>query len=141
MAFNTNSADDGRGPVAEINVTPLVDVMLVLLIIFMVTAPFMEQGIPLQLPKAASKALPKEDQPVTLSLTKESRIFLNKEEVGLNNLSPKLRQFFASRAKKEIFIRADGELPYAFVAQAMAMVKNAGIDKIGLVTMPPEGQK
>src|SRR5471030_2588523 len=95
-------------PVAEINVTPLVDVMLVLLVIFMVTAPFMENVIPIQLPKAAAKALEKSEAPVTLSLTKETRIFLGRDEVFLSGLEIKLQAFFKTRAKKEIFIRADG---------------------------------
>jgi biopolymer transport protein TolR len=137
MAFTNN--DDG-GPVSDINITPLVDVMLVLLVIFMVTAPMMESGIPLQLPKASAKAIPKDEVPVTLSLTKESRVYLNREEISPTELKPKLITFFKHRDKKEIFIRADGELPYAFVAQAMATVKMAGIHKIGLVTAPPDSK-
>lgn len=139
MAFSTNS--DERGPVSEINITPLVDVMLVLLVIFMVTAPMMEQGIPIQLPKAAAKAIEKESAPMTLSLTKDGRVFLNKEEIEQGRLQSKLVAVYKARAKKEIFIRADGELPYAVVAQTMAAVKMAGIDKIGLVTLPPDGKK
>lgn len=139
MAFSTNS--DERGPVSEINITPLVDVMLVLLVIFMVTAPMMEQGIPIQLPKAAAKAIEKESAPMTLSLTKDGRIYLNKEEIEQGRLQSKLAAVYKARAKKEIFIRADGELPYAVVAQTMAAVKMAGIDKIGLVTLPPDGKK
>jgi len=133
---------DEQGPVAEINITPFVDVMLVLLVIFMVTAPLLESGIPIELPKASAKALPKTDEvPVTLNLDKDSRIYLNKDETALPELRQKLQAFFKGRAKKEIFIRADGSLPYAFVAQTMATVKNAGIHKIGLVTLPPEGDK
>ncbi len=141
MSFGSsgNSSDDNP-PLADINVTPLVDVMLVLLVIFMVTAPFMENGIPIQLPKANAKALPKDETPVTLNLTHDTRIFLNREEVFLSALQGRLQAFFKGRASKEIFIRADGTLPYAFVAQTMAAVKMAGIDKIGLVTLPPEGK-
>jgi biopolymer transport protein TolR len=138
MGFSMNSGDD-RGPVAEINVTPLVDVMLVLLVIFMVTAPFMENGIPIQLPKASTKAIGKDQSPVTMTLTKDSRIFLGREETTFARLIPTLQQLFRDRPRKEIFIRADGGLPYAFVAQSMAAVRQAGIDKIGLVTAPPEG--
>jgi len=139
MAMNLGGGSEDRAPVSEINVTPLVDVMLVLLVIFMVTAPFMEQGIPIQLPKAKTKAIEKGESPVVLTLTKENRIYLNKEEVYLTTLSGRLQILFRTRAKKELFIRADGGLPYANVAQAMAIVKNSGIDKIGLVTMPPDG--
>jgi len=139
MAGGFKSDNDGM-PVAEINITPLVDVMLVLLVIFMVATPMMENGIPLQLPRASAKALPKQEPPLTLSLTKETRVFLGKEEVPFSQLRAKLQQYFRTRNKKEVFIRADGALPYAFVAQAMATVKSAGIDRIGLVTLPPDGE-
>jgi len=138
MGMNLGGGSEDRAPVSEINVTPLVDVMLVLLVIFMVTAPFMEQGIPIQLPKAKTKSIEKGENPVVLTLTKENRLYLNKEEVYLTTLPQRLQILFKTRTKKEIFIRADGALNYAAVAQAMATVKNAGIDKIGLVTMPPE---
>lgn len=138
MGMGSGKYDDS-GPMAEINITPFVDVMLVLLIIFMVAAPLLESGIAIQLPKASAKAIPKSDEsPVTLNITKDSRVYLNKDEISLNELPTKLQSFFQRRDKKEIFIRADGELPYAFVAQAMAIVKTAGIHKIGLVTLPPD---
>jgi biopolymer transport protein TolR len=136
MAGFRNSSDD-YGPVAEINITPLVDVMLVLLVIFMVTAPMLESGIPIQLPKASSKALPKGETPVTLNISKEGKIFFQKEEIPFNALSSKLQQFYQGRDKQEIYIRADSALTYGFVAEVMATVKNAGILKIGLVTLPP----
>lgn len=137
-AFRNN--DDG--PIAEINITPFVDVMLVLLVIFMVTAPLLESGIPIQLPKASAKALPKSDEaPVTLNISKESRIYLNKDEVAISDLKSRLQLYFRGRRQKEIFIRADGTLQYSFVAQTMATVKSAGITKIGLVTLPPEEQR
>jgi biopolymer transport protein TolR len=137
MAFNSSS--DNSGPVADINITPLVDVMLVLLVIFMVTTPMMENGIPLQLPKASSKAIPKGDKPVTLSITKQTRVFINKEEVPYSQLKLRLKDYFKGGRRKEIFIRADGELAYAVVAKTMATIKAAGIDRIGLVTLP-EGE-
>jgi biopolymer transport protein TolR len=138
-AFKNN---DDLGPMAEINITPLVDVMLVLLVIFMVTAPLLESGIPIALPRASSKALPKTDEaPVTLNISKESRIYLNKDEVSVADLKRRLQLYFRGRRQKEIFIRADGTLQYAFVAQTMATVKSAGISKIGLVTLPPEEQR
>ncbi len=132
------SGSDDQGPVSEINITPFVDVMLVLLVIFMVTAPMMESGIPIQLPKASAKALPKDENPVTLSLTRDSRVFLNQVEIPFADLRKSVINLFKNRSKKEVFIRADGALAYAVVAQAMAEVKNAGVDKIGLVTLPPE---
>lgn len=126
------------GPVAEINITPLVDVMLVLLIIFMVAAPMMESGIPLQLPKASAKALPKDEVPVVLSISKDTRVFLGREEIENSRLIPKLQSYFKDKQKKEIFIRADQALPYGVVAQTMAAIKSAGIHRIGLVTLGPE---
>lgn len=138
MAFNAGG--DHNSPVAEINITPLVDVMLVLLVIFMVTTPMMESGVAIQLPKASAKALPKSEKPVTLSLTKETRVFINKEEIPYSQLKTRLQDYFKASKKKEIFIRADGELQYAVVAKTMATVKAAGIDRIGLVTAPPEGE-
>lgn len=139
MSGQSGQSDPGGGPMAEINITPFVDVMLVLLIIFMVAAPLLESGIAIQLPKAAAPALPKSDEsPVTLNIMKDSRIYLNKEEIPLNQLSPKLRAFYAKRANKDIYIRADGSLPYDFVMKAIAVVKSAGISKLGLVTEPPD---
>ncbi len=139
MAFGSGSDNDNL-PLAEINITPLVDVMLVLLVIFMVTAPMMESGVPLQLPRASAKALPKAEKPLTLSLTKETRVFINKEEIPYSQLKTKLKEYFRESKRKEVFIRADGELAYAIVAKTMALVKSAGIDRIGLVTLPPEGE-
>jgi len=129
---------DGDGPVSEINITPLVDVMLVLLIIFMVTAPMLENGIPIELPKASAKAIDKGESPVTLNIAVGPRIYLIRDEVQLGDLPNALRLHFKNKDKKEIFIRADGSIPYGYVAQAMAIVKQVGIHKIGLVTMPPE---
>ncbi len=138
MGFGSQS--DNNAPLSEINITPFVDVMLVLLVIFMVTTPMMETGVPLQLPRASAKALPKAEKPVTLSVTKETRVFINKEEIPYSQLKARLKDFFRTRKRKEVFIRADGELPYAVVAKTMATVKAAGIDRIGLVTLPPEGE-
>ena len=138
--FNSNSDGDNL-PLAEINITPLVDVMLVLLVIFMVTTPMMESGVPLQLPRAATTPLPKAEKPLTLSITKENRFFMNKEEVANGQLRERLVDYFKARKRKEVFIRADGELSYAVVAKAMALVKAAGIDRIGLVTLPPEAER
>lgn len=129
---------DDQGPMSEINITPFVDVMLVLLVIFMVAAPLLESGIPLELPKASAKALPKSEAPVTLNITNESKLYLGKEQVFLSSLDETLQKFYKGRKDKQIYIRADGRLPYAFVAQTMATVKMAGIHKIGLVTLPPE---
>lgn len=133
MAGFRTGSDDSQ-PLSEINITPFVDVMLVLLIIFMVAAPLMESGIAVQLPKAATKALTKEEDPVVLTITKDKKLFLGKTEFSEEGLSQKLRELYQKRDKKEILIRADADLPYGRVASTMALVKNMGVHKIGLVT-------
>lgn len=130
------SSQEPGAPLSEINITPLVDVMLVLLVIFMVSAPMMESGIAIRLPKAATKALPQEDKPATLSITKDSRFYLNKEEVQPSQLGTRLKEYFKHSKRQEVFIRAADELQYQVVVSAMSAVKSAGIDRIGLVTMP-----
>ncbi len=140
MAFKTSSSNENR-PVAEINITPLVDVMLVLLVIFMVTAPLMDNGIPIQLPKTSAKALPKDEAPVVLSLSKDSRVSFNQQEIPYSEIRKRVESYFKTHSKKEIFIKADAELPYGVVAHAMAEVKNGGVDKIGLLTQPKEKEK
>lgn len=132
--FRTNS-DDSQ-PLSEINITPFVDVMLVLLIIFMVAAPLLESGIPIQLPKANTKSLPKEAEPVVLTITKDKKLFIGKMEISKEGLPLKLKNLFVGRDKSEILIRADSDLPYGVVATTMAVIKNSGIHKIGLVTEP-----
>lgn len=133
MAGFKSSSDDSQ-PLSEINITPFVDVMLVLLIIFMVAAPLLESGISVQLPKAATKSIPMESDPVVLTITKDKKLFLGKAELSKESLETKLTDFFKKREQKEIFIRADKELPYGLVASTMALVKNSGIHKIGLMT-------
>lgn len=135
------TGEDQYSPISEINITPLVDVMLVLLIIFMVTVPLLESGILIQLPKTSAKALPKDELPIVLHVTKDRRFFLNQDALLPSDLVRTLQKYFRNRAKKELFIRADESLSYGFVAQTMAAVKMAGIHKIGLVTMPPERGK
>ncbi|MFM8269995.1 MAG: protein TolR [Pseudomonadota bacterium] len=133
MAGFKTSSDDSQ-PLSEINITPFVDVMLVLLIIFMVAAPLLESGISVQLPKAATKSIPMESDPVVLTITKEKKLFLGKNEISKDALESKLKDTFKKREQKEILIRADTELAYGVVASTMALVKNSGIHKIGLMT-------
>ena len=131
MAFQHGS----QKVLSEINVTPFVDVMLVLLIIFMVTAPLLEQGINVNLPKSTSKeSLEVSDEQVVLSIDKSQLIYINKSSIPLNQLREKLRAIFQNKKRKEIFVRADKSVPYGFVISAMDEIKNAGIVKVGLET-------
>ena len=121
---------------AEINITPFVDVMLVLLIIFMVAAPMMQQGIDVDLPETTTQALRVHDSPLILSVKKDGRFFLGRSEIPLENLVSKLEAIFEARESKEIYLRADREAPYGTVVKAIAAARNAGSDSLGIVTEP-----
>jgi biopolymer transport protein TolR len=125
-------------PMAEINVTPLVDVMLVLLIIFMVTAPMMQMGIDVNLPRVKAKSVDVAEEKLVLTVNGAKEIFLNKSKIPLPGLGAKLEAIFASRIDREVFLRADRNVPYGFVVEVMAEVRKAGVDKLGMITEPPE---
>ena len=131
-----SSGGDNNGMMAEINVTPFVDVMLVLLIIFMVTAPMMNQGVQVQLPKAAAEQLPTDEKALILSISQEGQYFMAEEDYELSELKMKLQAIAAANPDKEVFIRADALVPYEKVAQLMAACTQAGITKLGMVTEP-----
>ncbi|WP_101067462.1 protein TolR [Roseovarius salinarum] len=122
-------------PMAEINVTPFVDVMLVLLIIFMVAAPLMTVGVPVELPKTAANALPGEqEEPLTLTITGDGLVMIQETQVPRADLVGKLRAIAAERAGTRVYLRADGEVPYALVVQVMGALNRGGFTDIGLVT-------
>lgn len=125
-------------PLAEINVTPLVDVMLVLLIIFMVTAPMLSMGIDVNLPKVKSKSVDVAEEKLVLTINESKEIFLNKTKMPLGELNAKLEAIFSNRIDREIFLRADKNVPYGFVVEVMSEVRKAGVDKLGMITEPPE---
>jgi biopolymer transport protein TolR len=127
---------DDRRPMADINVTPLVDVMLVLLVIFMVTAPMMQQGVQVNLPKANTKAMTPQEESVVVSVDKNGKVFINKDEIPAADLRNRLSTMFASREKKEVFLKADAGVPYGEVVKTMADIKGAGIERLGMVTEP-----
>jgi biopolymer transport protein TolR len=130
--------NDERGMMAEINVTPLVDVMLVLLVIFMVTAPMMQQGVQVNLPKADTKGMNAQEDTVIVAVDLNGRTFINKDEVPSGDLRQRLSELFATRTKKEVFLKADAGVPYGQVVRAMADIKGAGIERLGMVTEPPQ---
>jgi len=136
MAMGGN--DDDRGMMAQINVTPLVDVMLVLLVIFMVTAPMMQQGVQVNLPKADTKGMSAQEDTVIVTVDRNGRTFINKDEVPGGDLRSRLAELFASRTKKEVFLKADAGVPYGEVVRAMAEIKGAGIERLGMVTEPAQ---
>jgi len=130
-----------RGLVADINVTPLVDVMLVLLIIFMVTAPMMTEGIEVNLPATTTKALRQQEQPLLVSINKDGEISLGKIKVGLSLLKQQLASLPEEKKKEPVYLRADQNVPYGLVVKTMAAVKQAGFEKLGMVTRPDDKEK
>lgn len=140
MAFQTqNSSSNDLPTMAEINIIPLVDVMLVLLIISMVTTPFMEQGLEVNLPNTKSSAnLEKSttEEPIFLYISASKGLMLGDRKVSKDDLAARLASLFQNREKKEIFVKADKSIPYGDVADVMTRVQAAGIAKVGLVTLP-----
>ena len=134
MSFN--SGGNNRQLMSEINVTPLVDVMLVLLIIFMVAAPMMIQGVDVNLPKTEAKNIKTSDEPLMLTVNHKKEIFLESHQIPLEGLELKIRKIFENRRDKEVLLRADKDIPYGFVINVIASVKKAGIEKLGMVTEP-----
>ncbi|MGO9015706.1 MAG: protein TolR [Dissulfurispiraceae bacterium] len=118
---------------SEINVTPLVDVMLVLLIIFMVTAPLLQQGIDVNLPQAKGKNLPPEER-LSIVIKKGGTIFLNDTQISMDDLTKKLAA--VSKRNPDVFLKADKDVPYGLVVEVMGEVKEAGIEKLGMITEP-----
>ncbi len=134
MAFETGQ----RGSlVSQINVTPLVDVMLVLLIIFMVTAPIIQQGVQVSLPRVKAAALPGKEEQFVVSIARDSQLYLNDTRMTASQLAAKLAAIAAERPDREVFVRADDQVPYGAVMRTMAAIKAAGIENVGMVTEVP----
>lgn len=131
-----DSGGGGGGMLGEINVTPLVDVMLVLLIIFMVTAPMLQTGVDVDLPDAKAQTIPDDEGKLILTLTKDKRVFLGKLQIPYEALEETLKNNVKLQADKEVYLHADTELPYGEVVRVMAAVKQAGVAKLGMVTDP-----
>jgi biopolymer transport protein TolR len=142
MGMQTRSGRSGRSMVSDINVTPFVDVMLVLLIIFMVAAPMMIQGIDVNLPKTTAQSIPNEEERLVVSISDDRRIFINETPVGIDALSPELERILRSCGEKRgVILRADRKVDYGFVIEVMGMIRQAGIQQIGMVTEPPAGAR
>lgn len=145
MAIGTSSGGSRRGSRrrgrkhnlnAEINVTPLVDVMLVLLIVFMIAAPLLSVGVPVELPKTDAKALPSQQEPITISVDFDGKIFIQEEEITLDELASRLVAVSANGYDERIYLRADQDSDYGAVMKVMARVNSAGFSNLGLVTDP-----
>jgi len=123
----------GRGALSEINVTPLVDVMLVLLIIFMISAPLLTAGVPVELPKTEAGAMQDEPDPITISIRPDEAIYIGEDAVPFANLSPRLKEM-ATDTTRPIYVRADGKASYEIVARVMASLSTSGFTSINLIT-------
>ncbi|MBT3310361.1 MAG: protein TolR [Desulfobacterales bacterium] len=123
---------------SDINVTPFVDVMLVLLIIFMVTAPMMMQGENVSLPEAASGPMTIDDEQLIVSIDKNNKVFINDMQVTLDFLQDKMSKILEGRKSREVFLRADKNIPYGVVVRVMSEIRGAGVEKLGMLTGPME---
>jgi biopolymer transport protein TolR len=129
---------DSKTPLSEINIIPLVDVMLVLLIIFMITAPMMQHGMNIDIPKVTTKPLPTKEEPQILSITSNKELVLNEKKLDIKDLRAAVQFLFTNKSNKEIYLRADKNVPYGFVVTCMGIVKEAGVEKVNIVTKPAE---
>ncbi|HEX9446021.1 MAG TPA: protein TolR [Candidatus Binatia bacterium] len=135
MAVDTSSQQSGT-TISQINVTPLVDVMLVLLVIFMVTAPIIQQGVQVNLPQAQAGAIAGKEEQLVVSVNKNGRIYLNDTAMTVEELGKKLRAIRKLQPDKEVILRADQDVRYGSVMRVVAEIKQAGIQKLGMVTRP-----
>ncbi len=126
---------------SDINVTPFVDVMLVLLIIFMVTAPMMMQGGDVSLPEATAEPLESEKEHLIITIDTKNQVFINDFQVTVDGLAEKLKKILEGRSDREVFLKADKDISYGTVVQVMAEIKGAGVEKLGMVTVPADFEK
>ena len=138
MAFETRSQSSS---ISQINVVPLVDVMLVLLVIFMVTAPILQQGVSVELPQAKAGALSGEEEQLVVTIDKKGTVYLNDNAIAIDQLGPKLEAIVRLKPDKQVFLRADRSVPYGEVVRVMAAVKGAGVQSLGMITELPTVKK
>jgi biopolymer transport protein TolR len=137
MALGTNS----DRLMSDINVTPFVDVMLVLLVIFMVTAPMMMQGVDVALPETTSQPLAAKKENLVITINNKNQIFINNYQVNLDYLQEKLKKILEGRKDREVYLRADRDIAYGFVVRVMSEIKGAGVENLGMVTEPIRKKK
>jgi biopolymer transport protein TolR len=138
MAFETRSQSSS---ISQINVVPMVDVMLVLLVIFMVTAPILQQGVSVDLPQAKAGALTGEEEQLVVTVDKKGSVYLNDTPITFDQLGPKLEAVTKLRPDKQVFLRADRQVPYGEVVRVMAAAKAAGVESLGMITELPTEKK
>ncbi len=136
-----NIGSDSDELMSEINVTPFVDVMLVLLIIFMVAAPMMVQGVNVDLPKASTKPLKTNQENLVVSIDNERKVYINNQVVNVEYLAEKLAKIMENLETKNVYLRADKRVPYGIVINVVSKIKHAGVDSIGMITLPDEEEK
>ena len=136
MDFRRDRRD--RSPLSQINVTPLVDVMLVLLIIFMVTASLGQQGITVNLPRAQTKPLNVSSDLITVSLDRAGQVYINTTAVSLNELGTQLKALYQNRTDKSVYLKADAAVPYGDFVKVVSVVKASGVEKLGMLTDLPQ---
>lgn len=126
------------GTMSDINVTPLVDVMLVLLIVFMVAAPLMTTGVPIELPKTQAKQLATPSEPLTISVQADRKVFIDKSEIALSDLAAKLQALAKNGTDEQLMVRGDTNVPYGAIMEVMGVLNSAGFSKVSLVTTPAD---
>jgi biopolymer transport protein TolR len=135
---------EDKNALAEINIVPLVDIMLVLLIIFMITAPMLQEGIDINLPEVSAGSVDVSQEDYILNITEDGQIYINndtKERYSIVSIEEKLMAAFKDRANKAVYLRADQTIRYGYVVEVMAALRRAGIEKIGMITHTPEDEK
>jgi biopolymer transport protein TolR len=139
-ARSSRSRRSKRAVMSDINVTPLVDVMLVLLVIFMLTAPLLTIGIPIDLPKTKAASLTENSEPITISLDKEGKLYLQETEITLVELVPKVQSIMAAKPETKIFVRGDQNITYGQIMHVMGILNTAGFSKVALIAELPESK-
>lgn len=136
MKYKRNQRGGGK-PLSDINIIPLVDVTLVLLLIFMVAAPMLQMGIDVNLPRVAARPVDVGEEKLVLTINADKEIFINRHKTTLEELNTKLANIFASRIDRDLYLRADETVSYGFVVKVMSEVRKAGVDRLGMITDPP----
>ena len=135
------TGSDNHELMSDINVTPFVDVMLVLLVIFMVAAPMMVQGVDVDLPQATSKPLKGERDKLIISVDKDRKVYVNDQSINVEYLTDRLKNILENFSERNVYLRADKQVPYGIVINVVSKIKEAGVDSLGMITLPEEKEQ